>query len=201
MPDQSKGRRARAYLILGVLLEEEGELKCAAALYRQAIALKPDVAAPHLRLGFLRWYAGDAAGMYEAFSTAVGLDPRAVRQALPTRGTEPEEARLISLVLYPKQQRQPRRSAQTGVMAREISAYVAQLAQGEAELVAGRDRVAVEVLEELLREHPADSFAVPLLVLAYLLLKATGSVEVTTIGHESSLRRDQPELAQLLFAA
>jgi hypothetical protein len=86
-------------------------------------------------------------------------------------------------------------------MAREISAYVAQLAQGEAELVAGRDRVAVEVLEELLREHPADSFAVPLLVLAYLLLKATGSVEVTTIGHESSLRRDQPELAQLLFAA
>lgn len=50
-------------------------------------------------------------------------------------------------------------------MAQEISAYVAPLA---AELVAGRDRVAIEVLEGLLREHPADSFAVPLLMLAYL---------------------------------
>jgi len=62
MTDQSKGRRARAYLVLGVLLEDEGELKCAAALYRQAIAIKPDVAAPHLRLGFLHWYGGDAMG-------------------------------------------------------------------------------------------------------------------------------------------
>src|ERR1041384_7918233 len=177
MTDQSKGRRARAYLILGVLLEDEDELKCAATMYRQAIALKPDMAAPHLRLGFLCWYARDVMGMYEAFCTAVRLDPQAVRQALPTKGTEPEEARLISLVLYPKQSKQPRRSMKTGVMAQQISAYVAQLGRGEAELAAGRDRVAIDVLEALLREYPADAFAVPLLVLAYLLLKATGSVE------------------------
>lgn len=99
MTDRFKERKARAYLILGVLLEEEGELKCAATLYRQAIAIKPDMAALHLRLGFLRWYAKDVMGMYEAFCTAVGLDAQAVRQVLPTRGTEPEEARLISLVL------------------------------------------------------------------------------------------------------
>jgi tetratricopeptide (TPR) repeat protein len=182
-----------------MLLEEEGELKCAAHLYRQAIALKPAAVAPHVRLGFLCWYdEKNVAGLYESFSTAVGLDPRAVRQALPRSGAEPEEARLISVVLYPRQQRQ-RRPAKTQGMAPIISEYVVRLARSEAALAVGRDIEAVEVLEDLLRENPDDPCAVPLLVLAYLLLRATGSVRITAAGQGSILRQSQPELAKLLF--
>jgi Flp pilus assembly protein TadD len=199
MTEQSKERKARACLVLGVLLEDEGEFKCAARMYRQAIALKPAAVAPHVRLGFLCWRDGqDVAGMYESFSTAVRLDPQAVRQALPRKG-EPEEARLISLVLYPKQHRQRRRPAQTQGMAPTISAYLERLARGEAELAAGRDTEAVEVIEALLREDPEDPYPVPLLVLAYLLRRAVGETGDSATGQGSMLRQVHPELARLLF--
>lgn len=136
--------------------------------------------------------------MYESFSTAVRLDPQAVRQALPRPGAEPEETRLISLALYLRQHRQ-RRLAKTQSVASVILDYVARLARAEAELAAGQGTAAVEVLEDPLRENLEDLFAVLLLVLAYLLLRATGKARVTAAGQGSMLRQGRLGLAKFLF--
>lgn len=100
MAERHDERAANAYFILGVVLEDAGEPTCAATLFRRAASRGPHLAAPHVRLGFSHWLGDDAAGMYEAFSVAVRLDPRVVREAVREK---PEEARLITLILYPRQ--------------------------------------------------------------------------------------------------
>jgi tetratricopeptide (TPR) repeat protein len=85
-------------LFLGVLLEDAGEPECAIELFSKALAREHDLVEAHVRLGCARWQLDDSAGMYESFSEAVRIDPQAVRIAALDK---PEEARLISLVLYP----------------------------------------------------------------------------------------------------
>jgi tetratricopeptide (TPR) repeat protein len=194
MTDWFDERESRACLILGVLLEEASESECADALYRRAAVLDPRAAAPHVRIGFLRWDENDAAGMYDAFSTAVRLDPQAVRELLPDG---PEEARLIRLVLHPKQYWKPAKAKRSGAT-KEVDEWGERLERAKAEMAAGRDEEAVRVLEALLRMDPEDVFSVPLLALAYLLLRSSdGDVDVLD-GRKSMLLRVQPELAKRL---
>lgn len=196
MADRYDEREANACFILGVLLEHASERDCAAELFRRAISRHHDLAAPRVRLGFLRWHAGDVTGMYEAFAEAVSLDPQAVRIAVQE---EPEEARLISLVLYPKQYVRPPSQDRMRAAPPEVEEWSEMLERVEADIAAGRDEEAIGALEGMLREDPEDPYPVPLLVLAYLLLRATGSAEATAAGQGGMLRQVSPELAKLLF--
>lgn len=194
MTDWVNEQESRACLILGVLLEEASESECAEALYHRAAALNPRAAAPHVRIGFLRWDDQDAAGMYDAFSTAVRLDPQGVRELLPDG---PEEARLIRLVLEPKQYWKPAKVKRLGAT-KAVDEWGERLERAKAEMAAGRDEEAVRGLEDLLRMDPKDVFSVPLLTLAYLLLRSSdGDVDVLD-GKKSMLLRVQPELAKRL---
>lgn len=194
MTDWFDERESRACVILGVLLEEVYENDCADALYRRAVSLNPRAAAPHVRIGFLRWDEHDAAGMYDAFSTAVRLDPQAVRELLPNG---PEEARLISLVLYPKQYWKPAKARRAGAT-KQVDELLERQERAKAEMAAGRDEEAIRVLEALLRMDPEDGYSVALLTLAYLLLRSSdGDVDVLD-GKKSMLLKVQPELAKRL---
>jgi tetratricopeptide (TPR) repeat protein len=194
MTDWFDERESKACFVLGVLLDEVSESDCADVMYDRAVTLDPRAAGPHLRIGFNRWDAQDAVGMYEAFSTAVRLDPQAVRELLPGG---PEEARLISLILYPKQYWRPaktRRAAST----KEADEWGERLERAKAEMAAGRDEEAIRTLETLLRMDPQDLFSVPLLALAYLLLRASGEDADPLDGSKSMLLKVQPELAKRL---
>jgi tetratricopeptide (TPR) repeat protein len=188
-------REARAYLVLGVLLEEMGELDYATGMFRRAASLSPDSVEPRLRWGFLRWRLGDASGMYEAFSEAVRSDPVAVRAAV---GEEPEEARLIELVLYPRQYHLPPQELETGAPP-EVGEWCDRLTRAESAMAEGREAEAIDSLERMLRENPEDPYPVPLLVLAYLLLGTAGGGEGQSASEESMLKNIQPGLATLLF--
>lgn len=195
MTDWFDERESRACLILGVLLEEVNESECADMLYHRAATLNPRAAAPHVRIGFLRWDTEqDAAGMYDAFNTAVRLDPQGVRELLPDG---PEEARLIRLVLEPKQYWKPAKAKRSGAT-KAVDEWGERLERAKAKMAAGRDEEAVRGLEDLLRMNPEDVFSVPLLALAYLLLRSSdGDVDVLN-GRKSMLLRVQPELAKRL---
>lgn len=138
---------------------------------------------------------GDSSGMYEALNEAVHLDLLGVRAALRE---EPEEARLIELVLYPRQYYLPPPQQRAGAPA-EVEGWCDRLERAESAIAAGRDAEALEALEGMLRENPEDPYPVPLLALAYLLLGAEGGDEKRLAGEGSVLRKAQPGLASLLF--
>lgn len=190
-------REANACFILGVLLEDAGEPECAATLFHKAISRSPDMARPHVRLASIRWMEGDAAGMFEAYRTAVRLDPRAVRDEVQE---EPEEARLISLVLYPRQYSisLPPIDMER-VVPFEVRDRVKRQTRAERLVAEGHDAEAIAELEQLLTEDPEEMSSVPLLVLAYLLSQAAGGTAGTTDNRKSTLWKIDPMLAKLLF--
>jgi tetratricopeptide (TPR) repeat protein len=189
-------RGARARLVLGMVLKDAGEQDCAVELFHRALSFKPNLVEAHVCIGFASWLADDAAAMYEAFSVATRLDPSAVRAALLER---PEEARLITLILYPKQYGAPAPSeGQESVIPVEVRDRAGRLAGAEGLVAEGRDAEAIEEIERLLDEDPEDLHPVPLLVLAHLLLRATGA-EVMVTGRASALWGIEPGLAKLLF--
>ena len=196
MAERYDEREANACFILGVLLENAGERECAAALFRQAISRQHGLVAPRVRLGFLRWHAEDVTEMYEAFSEAVRIDPQAARAAVQE---EPDEARLIHLVLYPKQYGLLPTQDQVKAAPLEVEEWSERLTRAEADIAEGRDEEAITVLESMLHEEPEDQYPVPLLVLAYLLLRAAGGAGTTAISQGSMLLQVNPQLARLLF--
>jgi regulator of sirC expression with transglutaminase-like and TPR domain len=140
---------------------------------------------------------GDVAGMYEAYRTAVRLDPQAVRDGVQE---EPEEARLISLVLYPRQYNMSLPPVDMErVVPFEVRDRVKRQTRAERLVAEGRDVEAIEVLERLLQEDPEEMSPVPLLALAYLLLQAAEGARGTAENRGSTLWKITPKLAKLLF--
>jgi hypothetical protein len=180
-----------------VLLEDAGEGDCAVGLFRRALSFKPDLVEAWVRIGFAIWLADDAVGMYEAFSAAARLDPRAARAALREG---PEEARLIALILYPRQYgaARPPEDRERSIPA-EVRDRAKRLAGAEELVAEGRDAEAIEEVEGLLDEDPEDLHPVALLVLAHLLLRAAGGAGGTAGGRVSALWGIAPGLARLLF--
>lgn len=71
-----------AHELLGGLYERKKELPEAAAEYRAALALKPDLARAHFRLATVLMAAGDRDGAAAHFREAAsGSDPAVARQA------------------------------------------------------------------------------------------------------------------------
>jgi tetratricopeptide (TPR) repeat protein len=197
MTERHDKREANAFFILGVLLEDAGEPECAATLFHKAISHSPDQARPHVRLASIRWMEGDAAGMYEAYRTAVQINPQAVRDGVQE---EPEEARLISLVLYPRQYSMSLPPVDMErVVPFEVRDRAKRQTRAERLVAEGRDAEAIEELERLLTEDPEEMSPVPLLALAYLLLQAAGRAGSTSDNRESMLWKIDPRLAKLLF--
>ncbi len=197
MTDWHDKREANACFILGVLVENAGAPECAATLFHKAISRSPDSAGPHVRLASIRWMEGDVAGMYEAYRTAVRLDPQAVRDGVQE---EPEEARLISLVLYPRQYNMSLPPVDMErVVPFEVRDRVKRQTRAERLVAEGRDVEAIEVLERLLQEDPEEMSPVPLLALAYLLLQAAEGARGTAENRGSTLWKITPKLAKLLF--
>lgn len=197
MTERHDERGARACLVLGMMLKDAGEQDCAVELFHRALSFKPDLVEAHVCIGFASWLADDAAAMYESFSVATRLDPRAARAALRER---PEEARLITLILYPKQYGVPPPSVDyESVVPVEVRDRAERLAGAEGLVAEGRDAEAIEELERLLDEDLEDLHPVSLLVLAHLLLKAAGGAEVMAAGRVSALWGIEPGLAKLLF--
>jgi tetratricopeptide (TPR) repeat protein len=197
MTERHDKREANACFILGVLLEDAGEPQCAATLFHKAISQSPDSAKPHVRLASIRWMEGDTAGMYEAYRTAVRLDPQAVRDGVQE---EPEEARLISLVLYPRQYNMSLPPVDMErVVPFEVRDRVKRQTRAERLVAEGRNAEAIEELEQLLTEDPEEMSPVPLLVLAYLLLQAAGGAGGTADNRKSTLWKIDAKLAKLLF--
>jgi tetratricopeptide (TPR) repeat protein len=197
MTDWHDKREANAYFILGVLLEDAGEPECATTLFHKAISRSPDQARPHVRLASIRWMEGDVAGMYEAYRTAVRLDLQAVRDGMHE---EPEEARLISLVLYPRQYNMSLPLVDMKrVVPFEVRDRVKRQTRAERLIAEGRDGEAIAELERLLTEDPEEMSPVPLLALAYVLLQAAGRAENEVDNRKSTLWKIDPKLAKLLF--
>jgi len=190
-------RQARAHLVMGILLKEAGQMECAIELFFSAISINPGLVEAYVRLGFALWQAGNAARMSVAFSEAVRLDPRAVRSALLE---EPEEARLITLILYPKQYGMPQPAVDMErVVPFEVRDRDRRLTGAEGLVAEGHEAGAIRELERLLQEDPEEMSPVPLLALAYLLLQATGGAGGTADNRGSVLWQIDPRLAKLLF--
>ena len=190
-------REAKARLIMGILLRDAGQLECAIELFFSALAFNPGLVEAYVRLGFALWQAGNAARMSVAFSEAVRLDPRAVRSALLE---EPEEARLITLILYPKQYGMPQPAVDTEkVVPFEVRERERRLTGAEGLVAEGHEVGAIRDLERLLQEDPKELSPVPLLALAYLLLQATGGDGGTAGNQGRMLWKVEPRLAKLLF--
>jgi hypothetical protein len=198
MTNQHDEIETRASLILGVLLEEAGEPECAAKLFHGALSRQHDLVEARVRLGFARWQLDDSAGMYESFSEAVRLDPLAVRIVALDK---PEEVKLISLVLYPKQYGQTTSMDWEKAVPVEVKRSSEMMWRAQEHLAEGRDAEAKDVLELMLKHDAEDPYPIPLLVLTYLLLKASGRTEGTAIGEGSMLWKVEPKLARLLFQA
>jgi tetratricopeptide (TPR) repeat protein len=190
-------REAKARLIMGILLRDAGQLECAIELFFSAISFNPGLVEAYVRLGFALWQAGNAARMSVAFGEAVRLDPRAVRSALLE---EPEEARLITLILYPKQYGMPQPPVDTErVVPFEVRDRDRRLTGAEGLVAEGHEAGAIRELERLLQEDPEELSPVPLLALAYLLLQATDRAGGTADNRGSMLWKVDPRLAKLLF--
>jgi tetratricopeptide (TPR) repeat protein len=190
-------REAKARLIMGILLRDAGQLECAIELFFSALAFNPGLVEAYVRLGFALWQAGNAARMYVAFGAAVRLDPRAVRAALLR---EPEEARIITLILYPKQYGLPQPAVDMErVVPFEVRDRDRRLTGAEGLVAEGHETGAIRELERLLQEDPKELSPVPLLALAYLLLQATGGAGGTADNRRSMLWEVEPSLAKLLF--
>jgi hypothetical protein len=135
--------------------------------------------------------------MSVAFREAVRLDPRAVRSALLE---EPEEARLITLILYPKQYGMPQSAVDMErVVPFEVRDRDRRLTGAEGLVAEGHEAGAIRELERLLQEDPEEMSPVPLLVLAYLLLKVTDRARGTVDNRGSMLWKVESRLATLLF--
>lgn len=197
MTEWYQEREARACLILGLLLKDAGAQDCAAEMFYRALSFQSDLVEARVCAGFAYWQAEDLTGMYESFREAVGLDPRAVRAAV-LEG--PEEVRLISLILYPRQYGEDTQAVdRKTVIPAEVRDRGERLTRAQ-ELVAGvRDAEAIAELEGLLREDPDDLHPISLLALAYLLLTAGGGSSGSADGRGSVLWEVEPGLARLLF--
>lgn len=196
MTIQHDEMEARAGLVLGVLLEDAGEPECAAKLFRRALSRQHNFVEAHIRLGFACWQMGDSVGMYEAFSEAARLDPQAARIAALEK---PEEARLISLVLYPRQYDQTMTVDWERAVPIEVKRSSEMMWRAEEHLAGGRDAEARNVLEFMLKADAADPYPIPLLTLTYLLLRANSGPKGATDDEESMLGKVEPRLARLLF--
>jgi hypothetical protein len=196
MTNQHDEMEARACLILGVLLEQAGEPKCAAGLFHKALSHQHDLTEARVRLGFVCWQMDDTAGMYDAFSEAVRLDPQAARVATLDK---PGEAQLISLVLYPRQYGRLVVEDWERAVPINIRQSSEMMTCARGYLSEGRDAEARDVLERMLKDDADDVYPVPLLTLTYLLLRASGRLKTTAVGKESMLWKVEPSLARLLF--
>lgn len=195
--EASDQREAKARLIMGILLRDAGQLECAIELFLSALAFNPRLVEAYVRLGFALWQAGNAARMYVAFGAAARLDPRAVRAALLEA---PEEARLITLILYPKQYGLPQPAVDMErVVPFEVRDRDRRLRGAEGLVAEGHEAGAIRELERLLQEDAKELSPVPLLALAYLLLQATCEVGGTANNRGSTLWQIDPRLAKLLF--
>lgn len=199
MTEWYQEREARACLILGLLLKDAGAQDCAAEMFYRALSFQSDLVEARVCAGFAYWQAEDLTGMYESFREAVRLDPRAVRTAVLER---PEEVRLISLILYPRQYGADTRAVdREAVIPAEVKDRSERLTRARELVAGGRDAEAIAELERLLREDPDDLHPISLLALAYLLLTASGGSSGTADGRGSVLWEVEPGLARLLFRA
>jgi tetratricopeptide (TPR) repeat protein len=195
MMNQRDEMEARASLVLGVLLEDAGEPECAAKLFRGALSRQRGLVEAHVRLGLACWQIEDPVGMYEAFSEAVRIDPEAARIAALSK---PEEARLINMVLYPRQYGQTITADWARVVPVEVKRSSEMMWRVQEHLAGRRDAQARDVLELMLKNDADDPYPIPLLALVYLLLKASGRTEGTAVSTESMLWKIKPSLAKLL---
>lgn len=196
MANQHDEMEARAGLILGVLLEDAGEPECAAKLFRGALSRQNDLVEAHVRLGIACWKMENTEGMYEAFSQAVRLNPQAAKIAALDK---PEEAQLISLVLYPRQYGQTMAMDWERAVPVEVKQSSEMMVRAQEHLADGRVAKARDVLEFMLKVDAEDPYPIPLLALTYLLLMASGETKGAANGKESMLRKVKPNLARLLF--
>jgi hypothetical protein len=135
-------------------------------------------------------------GMYEAFSEAARFDPQVARIAALEK---PAEARLINLVLYPRQYDQIMTGGWERAVPIEVKRSSEMMWRAEEHLAEGRDAEARNVLELMLKADAEDPYPIPLLTLTYLLLRASGGPKGAADVKESMLRQVEPRLARILF--
>lgn len=96
---------AERLIIEGNRLEDAGELARACALYRQAVALAPELATTHLNLGIGLEAAGDRGGAKACYERALAIEPRSAAASynlgklLYMQGALDQAQRLLSQAL------------------------------------------------------------------------------------------------------
>ncbi len=193
-------REARASFLLGMLLAEAGVVECASELLGEAVETDPGLIAARVELGFVLGRDEDYVGMLEVFREAVRLDAGAVRQAVRK---EPAEMGQLRQLLRPdasanetSEQGQPAFKSAMPAQFQEANALVT-LAR-EYVGTGGRDGEAAQALERALQLDETYWYAMALLALAHLLIRADGGTAPTD-GEGSVLWEAEPALARLLF--
>lgn len=186
-------REARARYLLGRLLADVHQDRCAAKLLRDAVHYMPDLVAAYVELGFVYCRLEKYPGMVGALRRAIGIDAGVVRATVRDEWPELEQLRRA---LYPKQPRAVTDGRGVGLA---VPGYVreswALVELGREHLAAGRDGEAVAALEAALKLDRMHLDAVALLALTHLLMRAGGG----EVGPGGLLRKLRPRLARLIF--
>src|SRR5262249_1943963 len=72
-------KSAQAQNILGILLQDKGQVDEAIACWKQAIALNPRYVQPHYNLGIALANKGEADGAIACFRNVIALDPKSAQ--------------------------------------------------------------------------------------------------------------------------
>lgn len=170
---------------------------CAAELLRDAIRRRPEMVEAYVELGFVLGRVEDYEGMLEAFKEAISIDLAAVRTAVQE---ESEDLESLRKVLRPEDFAPAPAQATPGtgipVYIKESGALV-NLAMEH--IASGRDEEAAAALVSVLRTDTTYQFAMALLALTYLLMKAVGAAISAMADTEGMLREVEPQLAELLL--
>ena len=169
---------AAAHHLLGVCLQQQGELAGAGEAFERALELGPDVAAHHFSLATLRLAQGDAAAAIRGLHEALALDPNQIGAYVLLahlalgRGDKDEAARQLRLAQRVSAEH-PQVRVLEGYVARaegdedkalkcftaaaeaDPNLAAAQLALGQAYLARGMWPFAEKALENSLRLDPA----------------------------------------------
>jgi tetratricopeptide (TPR) repeat protein len=188
-------REAWAHYLLGRFLSDNYRYERAAELLRDALEYTPELVAARVQLGVAYCGLEQYEEMLEELREAVRPDVPAVREAIRE---EPKELEELRRILYPPREAVLQRRDSEPPIPAEVYESAALAEQALAEVAAGRDGRAVDLLERALRLDPTRTDVMAMLALSYLLLwESEGRPAAGNKG--SVLWEEIPEVAKLLF--
>lgn len=188
-------REAWAHYLLGRFLSDNYRYERAEEMLRDALDYMPELVVARVALGVVYLGLEREEQMLEEFRESIRLDVRAVREAVRE---EPKELEELRRILYPPRETAPQGWDYESPIPTDVQESAALAGQGVAEMAAGRDGLAVGLLERAQRLDPTRTDVIAMLALAYLLLWESGG-RPPGGNKESVLWEEMPEVAELLF--